>query len=168
MRTCAPAAERADLAATPQAVRETLLGLRRAWRTRGIAPALWEVAEQVLAEALNNVVEHANDGQTGGTIRLCTTLTGGALRCEIRDDGAPIPGGRLPAGNLANHGKAVEDLPEGGFGWYMIRTLATGLGYKRQNAWNTLVFQVAVQADAKAGIAGTSRPRRQAPPPRPG
>ncbi|MDJ0826581.1 MAG: ATP-binding protein [Rhodobacter sp.] len=137
-----PAAECIGLAATPLAVRDALAGLAAAWRGRGIDPELWDVAEQVLAEALNNVVEHAQAGREDGAIRLETTLNGHGLVCEVLDDGAPMPGGTLPDGRPAELGTGLEDLPEGGFGWFMIRTLARRLSYHRDDGWNRLRFEV--------------------------
>ncbi|MDJ0629251.1 MAG: ATP-binding protein [Rhodobacter sp.] len=134
--------ERLGLSAEAIAVREALTALRAAWRGHGIDPALWDVAEQVLAEALNNVVEHAQAGRDGGAITVETSLQEAALACEIRDDGAPMPGGGLPAGELAALGDALPDLPEGGFGWFMIRTLACDLSYRRMEGWNSLRFRI--------------------------
>ena len=37
---------------------------------------------------------------------------------------------------------AVEDLPEGGFGWHVIRTLSKDLHYRRENGRNQLSFRL--------------------------
>lgn len=96
--------------------------------------------EIVLAEALNNVVEHAyRDGP--GPIRVCVDHLAPMLKVSVYDQGLPMPEGRLPDGEL----KPIlegEDLPEGGFGWFLIRTLTLDLAYERQGAVNHLRFAV--------------------------
>ena len=49
----------------------------------------------------------------------------------------------LPDGRLAAAAE-IQDLPEGGFGWYLIRTLTTDLTYLREGICNTLSFCVDV------------------------
>jgi serine/threonine-protein kinase RsbW len=98
------------------------------------------VAELVLAEVLNNVAEHAY-GPGGG--RVTVTLTGGpeGVRCQVTDEGRAMPGEQLPEGHLPGvPGTAVADLPEGGFGWHLIRSLSVGLTYARVNGQNRLGF----------------------------
>lgn len=94
-------------------------------------------AEIVLAEVLNNVVEHAY-AELSGDIRLSLALKPGQLDCQIEDDGVPMPGGDAPAGNLPD----PEDLPEGGFGWHLIRVLSSGLTYQRLGKTNRLSFSL--------------------------
>jgi serine/threonine-protein kinase RsbW len=98
------------------------------------------VAELVLAEVLNNVAEHAY-GPGGG--RVTVTLSGdpAGVRCRVTDEGRPMPGERLPEGRLpGGPGTAVADLPEGGFGWHLIRSLSVGLTYARVDGQNRLDF----------------------------
>lgn len=96
--------------------------------------------EIVLAEALNNIVEHAY-ARHSGTIKVALQLAHPDLLCQISDSGLPMPGESLPLGNLAQVGNA-DDLPEGGFGWFLIRTLTRELNYRRHNGLNLLSFRV--------------------------
>ena len=108
-----------------------LLAVRAALRRLLDAPPLdgldeearWR-AELVLAEVLNNVVVH---GQPRGRIVVRLRLEGEALAFRISDQGLPLPGGRLPKGVL----QAPDTLSEGGFGWPLIRALASDLEYRR-------------------------------------
>lgn len=100
-------------------------------------------AEVVLAEALNNIVEHAYDCENGQIeVRLRPSL--GLLHCNIFDAGAPMPNDELPAG-LAQPIGPGHTLPEGGFGWFLIRTLTTHLNYRRIDARNHLSFQLNIE-----------------------
>ena len=94
-------------------------------------------AELVLAEALNNIVEHAYAGQDLGRITLRLQGAPGKIDLELRDRGQPMPGLALPEGRL----KPLDhdgDLAEGGFGWYLIRRLATEVSYRRDGRENVL------------------------------
>lgn len=104
-----------------------------AWRAR---------VEIAVTESLNNIVEHAfADGGMPMARRLirirCDTALD-VIRVEIEDNGCPLPGGKLPAGLAADLDVPVEDLPEGGFGWFLIRSLANTICYCRTSGWNQL------------------------------
>lgn len=97
--------------------------------------------ELVLAEILNNIVEHAYHG-AGGRIDLRIGAEPGALACRVTDQGAPMPEGKLPDQPCPDTGLAIGDLPEGGFGWMMIRELAQDLQYRRDAGRNELRFRL--------------------------
>lgn len=108
------------------------------------------VAELVLAEVLNNVAEHAY-GEAGGKVEVRLQHDPGGLRCLIVDDGREMPGGQLPEGRLpVGEDTALEDLPEGGFGWHLIRTLCADLTYARVGGQNHLAFVLASENRGKA------------------
>jgi serine/threonine-protein kinase RsbW len=103
--------------------------------------------EIVLGEALNNIVEHAYVSGTG-EIEISLWLESPDLVVQITDFGAAMPGGDLPKGRLAAHG-TLETLPEGGFGWHLIRELATDLHYRREGEMNLLSFRMAAVQSAQ-------------------
>ena len=92
----------------------------------------------VLAEVFNNIVEHAY-AQGRGLIRLNLWQQGAVLAVEVVDQGAQMPGLCLPKGQPAEIG-AFDDLPEGGFGWFLIRTMTQNLNYDRVGTENRLRF----------------------------
>lgn len=97
-------------------------------------------AELVLAEVLNNVAEHAY-GNRRAWWQISITQTSQGLRCVIVDQGKAMPGGAFPEGRLpAGQGLALDDLPEGGFGWRLIHSLTTDLVYSRAEGCNRLQF----------------------------
>jgi serine/threonine-protein kinase RsbW len=98
--------------------------------------------EIVLAEALNNVVEHAY-ATYSGTIKIRVTPGDGFLFVRIVDSGLPMPAQELPNGRLGI-ATEIQDLKEGGFGWYLIRTLSQDLAYLRDGGLNILSFCVGV------------------------
>lgn len=98
------------------------------------------VVEIVLAEALNNVIEHAYQEKSDGLIELAVQTKGDTLHFTILDKGVPMPGGVAPAGKRYDLNVDLMDLPEGGFGWLMIRELTDDLVYKRLGEENHLSF----------------------------
>lgn len=99
--------------------------------------------EIVLAEALNNVVEHAYPKGQTGDMRLLMRIRNNALMVEVSDKGLPMPNGRAPHGNHPvtepdNH----DAMPEGGYGWFLIRELVQDLIYDRRDEQNILLFRI--------------------------
>lgn len=112
--------------------------------------------ELVLAEVLNNIVEHAYGGDEDGTIRMELTRLDRSLECDLTDAGAPMPGGDAPHAALARmEGIAPADLPEGGFGWGLIRKLTSRLVYTRVGNLNHLRFRIPLRGHG----SGTRSPR---------
>lgn len=117
---------------------------------RALAPLDLDIEERgtvelVLAEALNNIVEHAYDGTVeDGAIRLCCRHARDGLHVTIRDSGRPMPDGRTPVGEAVNVEVDLPDLPEGGFGWFLIKDLAKDVVYRRDGDENHLTFRVAI------------------------
>lgn len=128
--------------AEPLAVRE---GLRAVMAAPILSPLPAEVldrAQIVLAEVLNNIAEHAYAG-AGGRIDLTVQLLPGRLIFRIEDDGRPMPGGALPAGLPVD---MEGELPEGGFGWHLIRSMAVRLSYLRTGGANLLCFEIPLRS----------------------
>ncbi len=124
--------------ATFGSVREALENLMSGPVLATIPEADRGTAQIVLAEAMNNIVEHAYVG-TSGEITLTLWQAGGEVACRITDRGLAMPDETLPAGRLATV-DALADLPEGGFGWFLIRTLSRDLRYARYGTLNELTF----------------------------
>jgi serine/threonine-protein kinase RsbW len=88
---------------------------------------------------MNNIVEHAYADRQGQIdVTLWTAPDG--LRCRLADNGAPMPGA-LPGGALPRI-TPEGDLPEGGFGWFLIRQLARDVVHLRRDGVNLLTFRI--------------------------
>jgi serine/threonine-protein kinase RsbW len=97
--------------------------------------------ELVLAEALNNVAEHAYAGRRPGPVTLNARHDGDRLCIVLRDMGRPLPGLVPPIGAPPDVDLPVDDLPEGGFGWFLIRDLTDHVDYVRQGSENRLTLE---------------------------
>jgi serine/threonine-protein kinase RsbW len=127
--------------ADPSYVRNILADVMRSM-PGPLPPDAMPVFELVLAEVLNNIVEHAFSGQPDGRIDIDITTTQSGVTCCIQDNGRAMPGGVLPSGDLPDIGVDLPDLPEGGFGWHLIRSLTSELTYRRSADGNALRFTV--------------------------
>ncbi|SHJ53993.1 serine/threonine-protein kinase RsbW [Palleronia salina] len=96
--------------------------------------------ELVLAEVMNNIVEHAYADVPSGRIELRVDLRNGALSCQTLDDGAPLPRGLVPDPPRPE----PADAPQGGFGWLLIKSLVSDLDYVRAGRRNRLRFRLPV------------------------
>lgn len=101
--------------------------------------------ELVLAEALNNVVEHALARTNALTeIMVRGAYTEGELTLTVIDTGVAMPAGRAPRGKAPDLDVATDELPEGGFGWFMIHSLTEQVSYARIGDANHLTLRVAL------------------------
>lgn len=129
--------------ASQASVREALAELRQALAESGATDDLCSTVEIALAEALNNIAEHAYAGGTPGPMDISAQLGDDTVRFVLRDKGHEMPGAIMPAGNLPDHDVPFDDLPEGGFGWYLLHSLTQSLDYQRQNGENQLTLTFA-------------------------
>lgn len=124
------------------AVRRTLQDARgHCWRA-GLSEDDCTQIELLLAEVLNNIVEHALRDHPDGVIELELSLGRDCADVRVSDDGAPMPQAFRPDMRNAALGPDPADLPEGGFGWDLIRQLARNLTYERRSGWNRLTLGV--------------------------
>ena len=91
-----------------------------------------------LTEAINNVVEHAYAGIAVAKVRVTCRLEQDRLDILISDTGNPLPGHRPPDGVPASIETTLQNLPEGGFGWYLIHQLTSDIWYERSDGCNRL------------------------------
>ena len=100
--------------------------------------------EIVLAEVLNNIAEHSFADAEPGVVEIRTEIGEEKIGFVICDLGRAMPGLEIPRTKLPSRKVPVTDLPEGGFGWYMIRKLASDIAYRREADRNILEFSVRV------------------------
>jgi len=123
-------------------VRDTLADLRKTWTCWNIDDDTCDTAEMVVAEVLNNIVEHAYLERPGGRIILKNENQADGMFFAVRDNGRPMPELELPKGVLKDIPDTLDALPEGGFGWFLIRTRTKELTYHRLDNWNVLHFLI--------------------------
>lgn len=108
-----------------------------------LSPDDKSVVEIVLAEVLNNIVEHAYQERPTGRIDLSVEHVARGLNILVTDEGLPLPEGLPRTQEKLDLTCAKEDLPEGGFGWHLVRELTQELHYERREGVNILSFHIA-------------------------
>lgn len=108
--------------------------------------------ELVLAEVLNNVVEHAYAGRQPGQVRLSCHRDAQGLHFTVGDDGIAMPDGTFPLPSPDLLPVRNPDAAEGGFGWFLIGDLARDVTYRRKGGRNTLTFRIAVATDMSISV----------------
>lgn len=99
----------------------------------------------VAAEILNNIVEHSYaEAEMPGPIWVQGKFCADGLHLLIRDQGVAMPNGHIPLGPTPNVEVDLLELPEGGFGWFMIQDLAKDVQYERVGRSNHLHLRIAV------------------------
>jgi len=131
-----------NIAATGLEVRQSLILLARLLAALNLSPEDIGKAEIVLAEVLNNIVEHAYQGIANGRIDVNIICKKASLTCRIKDTGAPVPDGVYGATDLPRLDCNRRDLPEGGFGRAMIRMLSTSTNVQRRDGENCLTLTI--------------------------
>lgn len=153
------------------AVRATLLSLRRRF-SEHVSPDTIGRLELALAEVLNNISEHGGLSLTDATARpqplakapighthphprpgvptvhLCVIQQATGISCAVTDDGVPLPENCLLPFEAAEYTtyrsreQLSGELPEGGFGWFLIQDLTRAICYYREDQRNFLAFTI--------------------------
>jgi serine/threonine-protein kinase RsbW len=125
------------------AVRAALQQIRARLEPAEISSEQLDDLEVVMAEVLNNIVEHAYPADKSGQINVWISTRAGIVSCWTCDAGAAMTNGVLPNPPRQNcQPKDLLELREGGFGWSMIHDLTQGLSYSRQDGQNLLHFKI--------------------------
>ncbi len=124
--------------ATELEAREAIATISTRLRASDLTPDRADEVEIALAEAVNNVVEHAFVDSEPGVVRILCSLRSAHLDIRIADTGTPLPQSRLPPGLASDVSVPRSELPEGGFGWFLIRTLTSDIRYDRCGLINHL------------------------------
>ena len=137
-----PGAIRLTFPGTPMSVRRGLEAVMASLRPLALESEELGTIELVLAEALNNIVEHAYAEEERGWINLECQWAPDGLHVTIQDEGKEMPGGVAPVGRRAPLPEELEAMPEGGFGWFLICDLSRDVRYARDKGINTLSFRL--------------------------
>ncbi len=118
--------------------------------------------EICLAEALTNVVRHGYKDMVGGEIAVTLAAQADRLVMEIADEGRPMPDRaresirNAPRPTPDRDDTPVHELPEGGFGLQILKTVLDDVAYRRDGARNVLTltkYHVEARRRAVTGAA---------------
>ena len=112
-------------------------------RQTACAPGQDPAVEQVelcVAEALTNVVKHAYGGCETETFHIACEAARGQIVVEIIDRGKELPQRALEQTELRPFSGELSDLPESGFGWFIILDQMDTVSYRRESGTNFLTL----------------------------
>lgn len=112
-------------------VRAAMLALTSQLRLHALDDAMMSSVEIAVTEVLNNIIEHALSGQDKDWFRLSCEIGSHGVDFHISDNGSPMPLYQLPDAPPPDIQAPRDTLPEGGWGWSLVRTLTTNLAYQR-------------------------------------
>ncbi|PWJ14494.1 ATP-binding protein [Jannaschia seohaensis] len=127
---------------TLEAVRSHLIAVEKAAAAGSIDESRRVDMLIVLGEVLNNIVEHALADARGGWIECRISVAGRGLSIETCDNGKPLPPDLLGGASLPDFGSDLSDVPEGGFGWFIVHSLTDDMTYERLDGLNRLSFSL--------------------------
>lgn len=127
-----------------RSIRDALSEVRNRLASMSLSEEEITTVEVVLAEVMNNVAEHAYAWRRDGEMILGLRQTGDGVLVSVTDEGLPMPDPELPFGARLDPTMPLVDMPEGGFGWLIIRQLARDVRYVRDCGVNQLSFRIAV------------------------
>ncbi len=95
--------------------------------------------ELCLAEALNNIIRHAYKNNPENLVNIKAEKSGNEIKIALVDYGIPRPANAKPTLNFDP--EDIENLPEGGFGLYLIENLMDENLYKTVAGKNILLLK---------------------------
>lgn len=96
----------------------------------------------ILAEVINNITEHAYQDCPDQEIEVLVAKCDQGICFHFIDSGIGLPNGQIPESIQPSVDREIADLPEGGFGWFLISTLADNVRYDRKHGQNHLFFRL--------------------------
>jgi len=109
--------------------------------------------ETCVVEAVNNAILHAYDNMGGNRVAVAVALNDERLTVTVSDCGRTMQGepGGLPELDFQN----VEELPENGWGWGIMRAWMDGVSYAAAGGQNVLrLVKVLRPMAGQVGILG--------------
>ncbi len=92
-----------------------------------------------VAEWLTNVIEHGYAMRTGHPIELTLQFKGELLEMSIRDQGRPFSLANLEQAYVREFDpRDIDNLPENGWGLYLIKSCINSFDYRREGNNNIL------------------------------
>lgn len=93
----------------------------------------------VLAEAVNNVIEHGFKDENSGEIHIDIHVMDEMTVVQLMDNGTEFILSSKPASPVINK-EVIDDLPEGGFGWFLINEITHSFELRRSQDMNKLTL----------------------------
>ena len=130
----------------PLVIRQVVEDICQHLGQAGLPAADLTSVQIVIAEILNNIVEHAYGINGTGRFSVHIRVRGGLLFAGFCDCGQRIPTNVLTPQSMDDPDSDIPDLPEGGFGWSLIHILVSQLRYRyvSEQNWLTVAIPISI------------------------
>ena len=121
-------------------VRTTMTCIEQFMRAHEASPEVTSDLNLVLTEAMTNIARYAFPHEEG-VIQCHLLLTDAFVKCCLHDQGIEFDPSEIPY-----NPPDPANIPEGGFGIFLMRSLTQNLTHRYENGINTLRFAMPKQA----------------------
>lgn len=125
-----------SFSSNPKNVNYVCTSIKKFLNSKNIPGTINNEIELSVAEAVNNIIRHAYKGNTGKLIEVDVRKNDRYVEVVFVDSGMPRENLEKPTLNFDPDD--IENLPEGGFGLYLIDTMMDENEYYSQNGKNIL------------------------------
>ncbi|GBD90455.1 serine-protein kinase RsbW [bacterium BMS3Abin04] len=125
-----------SFSSNPRNVNYACISIKNFLSSKNIPNAISNEIELSVAEAVNNIIRHAYKGNTSELIEVEVKKNNNYVEIVFTDSG--IPRENLEKPKLNFDPNDIENLPEGGFGLYLIDTIMDENDYYSQSGKNIL------------------------------
>ena len=97
--------------------------------------------ELAVVEAVNNCIEHAYRQEEGHAVRVSLEIGAEIVEIGVEDDGEPLDRDlveKFKTDGLSFDPADMDNLPEGGMGWFLINSMMDEVHYHSQGGHNVL------------------------------
>lgn len=129
-------------AANVLSVRDTLIRVERDLIESGVTRDNLSTILIVVSEVLNNIAEHGYQGVPPGGFVLRGVVRADHAVFGFHDTGSPLPEHLLAEDEAEQLPTELPELPEGGYGWSLIRTLAAKIRHRYTHRGNWLLVRI--------------------------
>lgn len=132
-----------SLANDVQEVGRVIDSLEEFGADRGIAPDQALRFGLALDELITNIISYGLAGRNDGTITLKVEHSGGLLKAELSDNGAPFD----PfASDIEAPSGDIEHRKVGGLGLTLVKNLMDRVDYRRDGGFNHVTLELKLKA----------------------
>ncbi len=125
-----------SFSSNPKNANFACISIKNFLSSKNIPSTINDEIELSVAEAVNNIIRHAYKGNTGKLIEVEVLKNKNYVEIVFVDSGMPRENLEKPTLNFDPDD--IENLPEGGFGLYLIDTMMDENDYYSQNGKNIL------------------------------
>ena len=125
-----------SFSSNPRNVNFACISIKNFLSSKNIPSTINHEIELSVAEAVNNIIKHAYKGNTGKLIEVDVSKNDRYVEVVFVDSGMPRENLEKPTLNFDPDD--IDNLPEGGFGLYLIDTMMDENEYYSQNGKNIL------------------------------